>query len=118
MSGAHAEKGSRMARALRASGLPRRWAARYPALAGPRASARAAAHVSGTLERLPRSYRFGAEIALRIAGLALRGAGPAPAGSSAPAGHDRLARIPGFGRFLDLVDALALYGALDGERDT
>lgn len=112
MSSARARHGSRMARALCASGLPRLWAARYPALAGPLASARAAAHVSGSLERLPRPYRVGAEVALRVAGLV-------PARSSAPAaGYDRLARLPGFGRFLAVTDALALYGALDGAPDS
>ncbi|WP_238783574.1 hypothetical protein [Streptomyces monomycini] len=100
-----------MARALRASGLPHLWAARYPALAGPLAGARAAAHVSGSLERLPRPYRVGAEVALRVAGLV-------PVPSSGPtAAYDRLARLPGFGRFLAVTDALALYGALDGARD-
>ncbi|MFK8848057.1 hypothetical protein [Streptomyces sp. Ac-502] len=103
--------GGRMARALRASGLPRLWAARYPALAGPLAGARAAAHVSGSLERLPRPYRVGAEVALRVAGLV-------PARGSAPTTvYNRLTRLPGFGRFLAVTDALALYGALDGAPD-
>ncbi|KAA6214955.1 hypothetical protein CP973_38765 [Streptomyces albofaciens JCM 4342] len=107
MSGAHLVDGGRMARALRASGLPALWAARYPALADPLAGARAAAHVSGSLGRLPVLYRVGAEVALRAAGLVTR---PVPAAKC-----DRLARVPGFGRLLAVTDSLALYGGLDGE---
>ncbi|MFD7663158.1 hypothetical protein [Streptomyces sp. NPDC059788] len=113
---AHADDGGRMARALRASGLPALWADRYPALAEPPARARAAAHVVGALKRLPVSYRFGFEVGLRGVGLGLR---VAAARRLAPAaGYDRLARLPGFGRLLTVVDALALYGGLDGEPDT
>ncbi|MEV5593907.1 hypothetical protein [Streptomyces sp. NPDC052496] len=101
-----------MARALRASGLPRLWAARYPALAEPLVRARAAAHVSGSLARMPAPYRCAAEVALRAGRLALAGC-PVPA-----TGYDRLARLPGFGRLLAVTDSLALYGGLDGEPDT
>ncbi|MFH8345120.1 hypothetical protein [Streptomyces sp. NPDC018045] len=101
-----------MARALRASRLPGLWAARHPALAEPLAGARAAEHVSGSLERLPALYRIGAEAALRLSGAVSAGR------AVSPAGYDRLARLPGFGRFLAVIDALALYGGLDGEPDT
>ncbi|KWT58065.1 hypothetical protein ADL21_31335 [Streptomyces albus subsp. albus] len=109
MSGGHLVDGGRMARALRASGLPALWADRYPALADPLVGARAAAHVSGSLGRLPVAYRIAAEVALRAAGLAIR---PLPATK-----RDRLARLPGFGRLLAVTDSLALYGGLDGEPD-
>ncbi|WP_030679099.1 hypothetical protein [Streptomyces rimosus] len=106
MSGGHLVDGGRMARALRASGLPALWAARYPALAEPLVSARAAAHVSGSLRRLPVVYRVGAEVALRAVGVA---------GRTVPA--SRCVRLPGFARLLAVTDSLALYGGLDGEPD-
>ncbi|MGW7554466.1 hypothetical protein [Streptomyces rimosus] len=106
MSGGHLVDGGRMARALRASGLPALWADRYPALADPLAGARAAAHVSGSLGRLPVAYRVGAEVALRTSGLVL---------AMCSATHTAYDRLPGFGRLLAVTDSLALYGGLDGE---
>ncbi|OKH99726.1 hypothetical protein A6A06_21835 [Streptomyces sp. CB02923] len=116
MNGPQTDGGGAAGRALRASGLPALWAARYPALAGPKAQARAAAHVCGSLEALPGPYRLGAIAVLRTAGLALRIT--AARRSRPAAGCDRLLRVPGFSRILTITDSLALYGGLDGERNT
>ncbi|MFH9420079.1 hypothetical protein [Streptomyces sp. NPDC017529] len=116
MSGQEGDRSDRVGRALRASGLPALWAARYPALADARAGARASEHVCGSLGALPGAYRLAAIVALRVIGLALRVTAPRRSGPAA--GYDRLARLPFAARFLAVTDSLALYGGLDGEPDT
>ncbi|MEU2794071.1 hypothetical protein [Streptomyces sp. NPDC007100] len=116
MSGLEGDRSGRVGRALRASGLPALWAARYPALADPQVGARAGEHVSGSLGALPGTYRLAAIVGLRVAGLALRVTAAGRPGSAA--GYDRLARLPFAARLLAVTDSLALYGGLDGGPDT
>jgi hypothetical protein len=102
---------------VRASSLPEVWALRYPALEGP-ATVAAVSHVAGAVGAMAAPYRCGFGALLRLLPVAFRLVTGRPARSAPPEvllrGFTRLGRLPGVTRALRVLDALALYGGLDG----
>lgn len=102
---------------VRASSLPEVWALRYPALAGP-AIVAAVNHVAGAVSAMAAPHRFGFGAFLRLLPVAFLLVTGRPAGSAPPdvllRGFARLGRLPGFSQVLRVLEALALYGGLDG----
>jgi hypothetical protein len=102
---------------VRASRLPEVWALRYPALEGP-ATVAAISHVAGAVGAMAVPYRLGFGALLRLLPVALLLVTGSSAHSASPdvllRGVTRLGRLPGVTRVLRVLDALALYGGLDG----
>jgi hypothetical protein len=102
---------------VRASSLPKVWALRYPALKGP-ATVAAVSHVADAVGAMAAPYRLGFSALLRLLPVAFLLVTGRPAHSAPPdvllRGFTRLARLPGVTRALRMLDALALYGGLDG----
>ncbi|MDA2807116.1 hypothetical protein [Nocardiopsis suaedae] len=108
----------RAARTLAASGLPACWGRVYAAMRDRPALRRAVVHTGGSLDRMPRAYRWGTAAALAAfpaAFFAATGRGPRRATpEQTRSGLRRLRSVPGYGQVLRATTALALYGALDG----
>jgi hypothetical protein len=103
--------------AVRASRLPAVWALRYPALQGA-ATVAAASHVAGAVGAMATPYRLGFGAFLRLLPVAFLLVTGRSARTASPEvllrGFARLGRLPGVTRVLRVLDALALYGGLDG----
>ncbi|WP_331771479.1 hypothetical protein OG948_48695 (plasmid) [Embleya sp. NBC_00888] len=109
---------ARAARALRAGGLERVWAARYPPLREPDAAEAARTHVVGSVAALSPPYRGAFTLALRMVPLCFRlVTGRRLAGAPAQVllvGATRLERVPLVGTVVRASGTLACYGGLDG----
>ncbi|MET8544264.1 hypothetical protein ABZW03_27025 [Kitasatospora sp. NPDC004799] len=114
----HPRRVTGTASALRASGLPRCWAAEFAPLRSRPALREAVRHTAESLDRAPAVQRWGVSAALRlfpVAFLAVAGRFPGNASPSRlRAGLARLRGVPGYADVLRATTALALYGALDG----
>ena len=103
--------------AIRGSRLPKVWALRYPALEGP-ATVAATSHVADAVGAMAGPYRLGFGVFLRLLPVAFLLVTGRPAGVASPEvllrGFTRLGRLPGVTRMLRVLEALALYGGLDG----
>lgn len=111
-----------LAGALRRSGLPEYWARNYPCLRSADGARAGAAHLSETVATLPAGYRWAFHTVLLALPVVYRvstgrrfRAGTAEVDRVSMA---RLVRLPGFAQFLRVSTALALYGALDGARES
>lgn len=111
---------ARTSRALRASGLARVWAVRYPPLREPKAAALADEHVAGSLAALAPPYRAVFGVLLRLVPSVFRLVTGRRLDLASPdvlsAGAARLERLPVLGTVMRTTGALACYGALDGVR--
>ncbi|MFE5325119.1 hypothetical protein ACFRCG_01675 [Embleya sp. NPDC056575] len=111
---------ARTSRALRASGLARVWAVRYPPLREPKAAVLADEHVAGSLAALAPPYRAAFGVLLRLVPSVFRlVTGRRLDLASAEVlsvGAARLERLPVLGTVMRTTGALACYGALDGVR--
>ncbi|OPC77353.1 hypothetical protein B4N89_43325 [Embleya scabrispora] len=111
---------ARTSRALRASGLTRVWAVRYPPLREPEAAAPAARHVAGSLAATAPPYRAAFIVVLRLVPAAFRLVTGRRLDAASPnvlsAGAARLERLPVLGTVVRTIGALACHGALDGVR--
>ncbi|GCD92772.1 hypothetical protein [Embleya hyalina] len=111
---------ARTTRALRASGLARVWAVRYPPLREPEAAALAGGHVAGSLAALAPPYRAAFGVLLRLVPAAFRLVTGRRLEVASPevlaAGAGRLERLPVLGTVVRTTGTLACYGALDGVR--